>query len=156
LSLEETFFLVGGMLLAHVALYFLSLRVNPLYVLVSGYMILAPYTATFSFKLVRGYVLVALLVVGWFLRPRPPLGGASKAWLVFWLLYAVVTARSDYSPSSLFTRSLCILVLLSGLYLAYGLRSVRDLLVGLRYLTVGACAIGSIVLFTYGKDPGYR
>lgn len=152
LSLAQLMGLVVGAILAHVAMFVASRKINPLFMLAGVILLLAPFSAApelalgVMIKWVRGYALIMLLVIGFFKFRSGLLRPVSQVWLLFVALYVLSGVYSTLPHAALSYKAQFGLVALAGIFLAYGVRDQKELIRGLRFLGVAAGILAFIVL----------
>lgn len=128
-------------------------RINPAFVLMAVYFVLAPLSsatkipAAEALKYGRLYMSLLIIVIGVFLtrvaRPRP----AGAVFLLWSMFYMAVAVYGPNPVNGVTYKGLYVVVVLSGIVAAYGVKSISDLRIGLRVLLVGS-AVFALILFT--------
>lgn len=160
LSAVQLLIVVAAGVISHALLAAFARRLNPLMAVIAAFFVFAPLSAAIdlpgfeAFKYARLYCSILIVLVGVFLmragKPRP-------AGLVFLLWAVYYMAAALYGPApvpGLKMKGLYVLVVLSGLVAAYGLRGMADLRIGLRMILIGSGLFSLILLREMVTNPG--
>lgn len=160
LSAVHILLAVAAGIISHGFLAATARKLNPLMVIVAAFFLFAPLSAAIhipgyeAFKYARLYCNILIVAVGIFLmragKPRP-------AGLVFFMWAVYYMAAALYGPSpipGIKFKGLYVLVVLSGLVAAYGLRSMDDLKIGLRVILLASGVFALILFKEMATNPG--
>ncbi len=155
LTLVQWMAILASVVTLHVGMVVARNKINPLYVLATVIMVLAPFSLAPDLALgpivkwVRGYSLVLLLLLA-VLRPRKgALGAATVAWLLFVALYVCAAFWSNEPHLAFLKKIQTGLTALAGVALALGIKDRGELIRGLRVMCIGGCLLGSAVLVAF-------
>lgn len=147
-------------LLFHGFLLVSARKINPLLTAMAAYFLFAPLSGAPDFpgvdalKYARLYCSLLILGVGIFAMRinKPRIGGLV---FVLWAVYYMMAALYGPNPvGGIKLKGLYVVVVLSGLVAAYGVRSLADLRTGLRMLMLGGAVFAGILLKEMVTNPG--
>ncbi len=145
--------LIMSALLGHGLLAVGSRVVNPLYILASVILVLAPFSMApdlgaigILIRWLRGYCLVLLVVIGLFKYHQGAIRTASQLWLAFAAVYVLSSVWSTVPLWALRFKVQYGLVVVAGVLLAASTRDRQELIRGLRFMAVASGIVGLLVL----------
>ena len=134
--------------------------VNPLYILASVILVLAPFSMApdlgvvgVLIKWLRGYCLVLLVVIGLFKYQQGAIRTASQLWLAFSAAYILSGLWSVVPPIALAYKAQFGLVVTAGILLATGTRNRQELIQGLRCVAIMSGIVGLSLLAYFVLYP---
>ncbi len=150
--------IIMGFLVVHAALGLASRWVNPLFVIVAGFVAMTPiavseFGLSSMAKLGRVYFTLLLLVTavtfkgGWRLKPT------TIAYMCFVSLYVLGAVWSDQVISAFMYKGLYFLLALAGATMAVGVSGPYDYRIGMRMMTVTAAGFAAVMLAELVRNP---
>lgn len=161
LSAAHLITLAVGAIVGHILLVIASRWVNPLYVLATVILVLAPFSAAPELtyvvgqmvKWTRGYALVLLLLLGVLRYRGGAPGPASMVWAAFYALYILGALWSHAPHYGILYKGQTGLVVIAGFLMAYSVRNRGELLAGLRFAAMAGAVLGLTVLMAFVTNP---
>lgn len=150
--------IVIGFLFIHTALVIVSKWVNPLFVIVMGYIALTPIAVSeFGFanlaKLGRVYFTVLLLITAVFFKKGWRLKPTTVAYMCFVCLYVLGALWSDQVIGAFMYKGLYFTLALAGAAMAVGVDGPWDYRKGMRLMTISAIGFAGIMLAELVRNP---
>jgi len=141
-----------GIVVAHLALFLASWKINPLYLLACAFLVLAVLSTGPAFpghivaKYARVYCSFLMVVIGILRMRTGPLRATAKAMMALAIVYIMAGLWSGSPIWALFLKSFFFWAILAGIILAYDLRNPKELITGLRVISVMAGVGGMAML----------
>jgi len=155
--------ILAGLLLgaaAHLALFLAPRKLHPLFLVAGMFFVIAPTSLAGELalcrvaKYARVYCTVLIVLWGYFGFRVAKLGPASKALLGFALVYILAACWSDAALRGLLYKSFFGFAALAGLVLAHVVRHRRELVHGLRFISLVAALTGVVAFVYFIRNPG--